>query len=286
MITVITNRTIITMLDYDFMRNAFAAAGVAAVVSGLVGYFLVLRGQTFAAHALGHIGFAGATGAVLFGVASVWGLIGLTVAAGIGMGLLGERISGRDVAIGVVLALALGFGLLFLHYYTAFAAQATALLFGNVLAVDATMIATLIGLGVVTLAALAAIMRPLIFASLQPELAEAKGVPLRFVSTAFLAIVALAVAESAQIVGILLVFSLMVGPPATAQQLVAGLWGGMALSAGLALTEAWLGITIAYYTDWPVSFCIAALSALGYFVSRGHWLWRRSDAAAGSEEAT
>ena len=148
------------------------------------------------------------------------------------------------------------------------------------------MIATLIGLGVVTLAGLAAIMRPLIFASLQPELAEAKGVPLRFVSTAFLAIVALAVAESAQIVGILLVFSLMVGPPATAQQLVAGLWGGMALSAGLALTEAWLGITIAYYTDWPVSFCIAALSALGYFVSRGHGLWRRSDAAAGSEEAT
>ncbi len=128
--------TIITMLEYDFMRNAFAAAGVAAIVSGLVGYFLVLRGQTFAGHALGHIGFAGATGAVLLGVASLWGLVGFTVAAGIGMGLMGERISGRDVAIGVVLALALGFGLLFLHYYTAFAAQATALLFGNVLAVD------------------------------------------------------------------------------------------------------------------------------------------------------
>ena len=97
-----------TMLDYDFMRNAFAAAGVAAVVSGLVGYFLVLRGQTFAGHALSHIGFAGATGAVLIGVASVWGLVGFTVAAGIGMGMLGERISGRDVAIGVVLSLALG----------------------------------------------------------------------------------------------------------------------------------------------------------------------------------
>ena len=92
-----------------------------------------------------HIGFAGATGAVLIGVASVWGLVGFTVAAGIGMGLLGERISGRDVAIGVVLSLALGFGLLFLHYYTAFATQATALLFGNVLAVDRSMIGTLIG---------------------------------------------------------------------------------------------------------------------------------------------
>jgi zinc/manganese transport system permease protein len=251
------------------MRNAFAAAGVAAVVSGLVGYFLVLRGQTFAGHALSHIGFAGGTGAVLIGVASVWGLVGFTIVAGIGMGLLGERISGRDVAIGVVLSLALGLGLLFLHYYTAFATQATALLFGNVLAVDRSMIVTLIILGLITVAALAAIMRPLMFASLQPELAEAKGVPLRFVSTSFLTIVALAVSQSAQIVGVLLVFALMVGPPATAQRLVTGLWAGLLLSAVIALAEAWLGITAAYYTDWPVSFCIATLSALGYFVSRG-----------------
>jgi zinc/manganese transport system permease protein len=258
-----------TMLDYDFMQNAFAAAGIAAVVSGLVGYFLVLRGQTFAGHALGHIGFAGATGAMLIGLAPIWGLIGLTVAAGLAMGLLGERISGRDVAIGVVLALALGFGLLFLHYYTAFATQATALLFGNVLAVDRSTILTMSAVAVVTIAALAAIMRPLVFASLQPELAEAKGVPLTFVSIAFLVIVALAVAESAQIVGILLVFALMVGPPAAAQRLVTGLWSGLGLSAALALAEAWLGIAVAYQTDWPVSFCIATLSALGYFLASG-----------------
>jgi len=261
--------TITAMLEYDFMQNAFAAAGIAAIVSGLVGYFLVLRGQTFAGHALGHIGFAGATGAVLIGVAPIWGLVGLTVAAGVVMGVFGERISGRDVAIGVVLALALGFGLLFLHYYTAFATQATALLFGNVLAVDRSTIGTLLGLAVVTLAGLVAIMRPLIFASLQPELAEAKGVPLNFVSVAFLVIVALAVSESVQIVGILLVFALMVGPPATAQRLVTGLWSGVALSAVLALAEAWLGIVIAYHTDWPVSFCIATLSALGYFLASG-----------------
>jgi zinc/manganese transport system permease protein len=271
--TAITTRT--AMLDYDFMQNAFSASGIAAVVSGLVGYFLVLRGQTFAGHALGHIGFAGATGAVLLGVAPIWGLVGLTVAAGVAMGALGERISGRDVAIGVVLALALGFGLLFLHYYTAFATQATALLFGNVLAVDRSTIATLLGLAVVTLAGLAVIMRPLIFASLQPELAEAKSVPLNFISIAFLVIVALAVSESAQIVGILLVFALMVGPPATAQRLVTGLWSGVALSAVLALAEAWLGLVIAYYTDWPVSFCIATLSALGYFLASGIALPRR-----------
>ena len=278
-ITAIT--TAPAMLEYDFMRNAFAAAGVAAIVSGVVGYFLVLRGQTFAGHALGHIGFAGATGAALIGLAPLWGLSGFTVAAGIGMGLMGERLSGRDVAIGVVLALALGFGLLFLHYYSAFAAQATALLFGDVLAVDHGMIATLAALGVVTLAALAAIMRPLIFSSLQPELAEAKGVPVRFLSVAFLAIVALAVSESAQIVGVLLVFALMVGPPATAQRLANGLWSGIALSATIALAEAWLGIVIAYYTDWPVSFCISLLSALGYFLTRLPMPIRRGMVAPG-----
>jgi zinc/manganese transport system permease protein len=260
--------TIITdMFQYQFMTNAFAAAGIAAVVSGIVGFFLVMRGQTFAGHALSHIGFAGATGAGLIGLAPLWGLVGFTLAAGVAMGLLSERISNRDVAIGIVLAMALGFGLLFLHYYTSFATQATALLFGNVLAVDHDMIATLAVLGVITLTGLGAIMRPLIFASLQPELAEAKGVPLRFVSTAFLAVVALAVSECAQIVGVLLVFTLMVGPPAAAQRLGGGLWSGLALSAGLALGEAWLGLTAAYYTDWPVSFCIAVLSAAGYFAA-------------------
>jgi zinc/manganese transport system permease protein len=257
----------IDMFAYEFMTNAFAAAGIVAVVSGLVGFFLVMRGQTFAGHALSHIGFAGATGAGLIGLAPLWGLVGFTLAAGVAMGLLSERLSNRDVAIGVILALALGFGLLFLHYHTAFATQATALLFGNVLAVDRTMIVTLAALGAVTLAALAAIMRPLIFASLQPELAEAKGVPLRVISTAFLAIVALAVSACAQIVGVLLVFTLMVGPPAAAQRVTTGLWSGLALSAALALGEAWLGIVIAYHTDWPVSFCIAALSALGYFAA-------------------
>ena len=261
-----TANTITTdMFAYEFMTNAFIAAGIVAVVSGLVGYFLVMRGQTFAGHALSHIGFAGATGAGLIGLAPLWGLLAFTLAAGIVMGTLSERISNRDVAIGVVLALALGFGLLFLHYHTSFATQATALLFGNVLAVDHTMIATLAVLGAITLAALATIMRSLIFASLQPELAEAKGVPMRFVSTVFLAIVALAVSECAQIVGVLLVFTLMVGPPAAAQRVTTGLWSGLFVSAALALAEAWFGLTMAFYTDWPVSFCIAALSALGYF---------------------
>jgi zinc/manganese transport system permease protein len=256
------------MLDYDFMRNAFAAAGIVAVVAGIVGYFLVLRGQTFAGHALAHVGFTGATGAVLIGVAPLWGLVAMTVAAGIGMGAIGERgLAQRDVAIGLVLALSLGFGLLFLHFYTAYASQATTLLFGNVLAVDRGTVWLLAALGGLSLILLGVISRPLLFASLQPELAEAKGVSLPVYSVLFLAIVALTTAECAQIVGVLLVFALMVGPAAAAQRLSAAIGTGVALSAALALAEAWAGVAAAYYTDWPTSFWITTLSAAVYLVT-------------------
>lgn len=252
------------MFSYDFMRTAFAASGIVAVLSGLVGYFLVLRNQTFAGHALSHVGFTGATGAILIGLSPFWGLVGFTLAAGLAMGALGEKISARDVAIGMTLSVALGFGLLFLHFYTAFATQATALLFGNVLAVDRSALPSLGGLALVSAAALGVIARPLLFASLQPELAEAKGVPIRFVGMAFLAIVAVAVAESAQIVGVLLVFTLMIGPAAAARNLTARFGVGWALAAILALAEAWGGLVLAWYTDWPVSFWITALSGTVY----------------------
>jgi zinc/manganese transport system permease protein len=252
------------MLEYDFMQNAFAAATIVAVVSGLVGYFLVLRGQAFAGHALAHVGFTGASGAVLLGIAPLWGMVALTMAAGIGMGATGERLGGRDVAIGIVLALSLGLGLLFLHFFTAYATQATALLFGNVLAVDVGTVWTLLWLGVVSVGILAVISRPLLFASLLPELAEAKGVSLRLYSVLFLAIVALAVAECVQIVGALLVFALMVGPAAAAQRLTTRIGNGLLFSACLALLEAWTGIALAFYTDWPASFWITALSAGAY----------------------
>src|SRR5438874_77383 len=250
-----------TLLEYEFMQNALAAATIVAIVSGLVGYFLVLRGQAFAGHALAHVGFTGASGAVLIGVAPLWGMVALTMTAGIGMGAMGERLAGRDVAIGIVLALSLGLGLLFLHFFTAYATQATALLFGNVLAVDVGTVWTLLWLGAVSTGALAVISRPLLFASLQPELAEAKGVSLRLYSVLFLAIVGLAVAECAQIVGVLLVFALMVGPAAAAQRLTTGIGSGLLLSAGLARLEAWTGIALAFYADWPTSFWITALSA-------------------------
>lgn len=255
------------MLDYEFMRNAFAAAAIVAILAGAVGYFLVLRGQSFAGHALSHIGFTGAAGAFLVGLSPLAGLLAMTLLGGVCMGLIGERLAQRDVAIGIVLAVSLGLGLLFLHFATGSAAAATALLFGNVLAVDVATVWVLLGLGVGTLAALAVLSRPLLFATLQPDLAEARGVSLRWVGVAFLAIVAIATAASTQIVGVLLVFTLMVGPAAAAQLLTAGVLSGVAVSATLALGQAWLGIVLAYATDWPTSFWISSLSAVVYLLA-------------------
>ena len=255
------------MLDYDFMQTAFAAGFVVALVAGAVGYFLVLRALTFAGHALSHVGFAGATGALLVGLAPFWGLLAFTLAASVAMGLLGERLRGRDVAVGVVLTVSLGLGVLFISLYTSHATQATTLLFGNVFGVGRDSLIDLAALAVVSLAALAVMSRPLIFATLDPELAEAKGLSLRLISVLFLLVVGVAVAEAVQVVGILLVFALMVGPAAAAQRLTHGLGAGVALAIALAVAETWAGIALAYVTDWPPTFWITALSAAVYLLS-------------------
>lgn len=268
------------MFTYDFMQNAFAAGGIVGVLCGLVGYFLVLRAQTFAGHALSHVGFAGATGGVLIGVSPLWGLIAMTLLAAIGMGILGERLHQRDVAIGMVLSVSLGLGLLFLNFFTASAAQATALLFGNILAIDAATVWLLLLIAIAAIAALAVIARPLLFASLQPELAEAKGVNLRLLSVLFMAIVAFAVAECAQIIGVLLVFALMVGPAATALRLTTRFWSGIVLAVALALGQAWLGLVLAFVTDWPTSFWITTLGGAAYLVAATHGSLRLLTSAA------
>jgi zinc/manganese transport system permease protein len=261
------------MFEFEFMRNAFGAAVLVAVVAGPVGYFLVLRSQAFAGHALAHVGFAGATGAVLVGLSPLSGFLFATVLGGVGMGLLGERLEGRDVAIGIVLAVALGFGLLFLHFFTSNAAQATTLLFGNVLGVDAATLAELAVLAAASLAALAFIVRPLLFASLQPELAEAKGVSLRTVSVAFMALVGVTTAACAQIVGVLLVFALMIAPAATAQRLTRRLGSGVLLAAALALAYSCGGLALSYYTDWPTSFWISVVAGAVFLIVT--WLMPR-----------
>lgn len=249
------------------MLNAFAAGAIVAVTAGVVGYVLVLRGEAFAGHALAHVGFTGAAGAGLLGVPPLWGTVAVTLLGGVGMGLLGERDGGRDTAIGIVLSAALGLGLLFLQFYTAGATGATALLFGNILGVDADTLWAMLGLGVLSLAGLGVIARPLLFASLQPELAQAQGVPMRLVSGLFLGIVAVTVALSVQVVGVLLVFALLVGPAATAQLWTGRLGPGVALAAALGLVQTWAALCLAWLTDWPASFWIASLGAAAYVAS-------------------
>jgi zinc/manganese transport system permease protein len=254
------------IFDYEFMRNAFAAATIVAIVSGAIGYFLVLRGETFAGHALSHVGFAGATGAALIGMAPFAGLTLFTILAGAGIGILGQR-ANRDVAIGLVLTLSLGLGLLFLHFYTAYAGMATNLLFGNVLGISLGTVWILLAMATATLAGLAIISRPLLFASLQPELAEARGLRTGGLTAAFMVIVALATAQAIQIVGVLLVFALMVAPAATALRLTRTFAAGIGLSVALAVVIAWLSLLLAYFTDWPTSFWITALGGLAYGLS-------------------
>ncbi len=258
---------IATMLEYDFMRTAFVAGGLVAIVAGSVGFFLVLRNLVFAGHALSHVGFAGATGSVLLGMPPLWGLLVFTLVSGIAMGMLGDRLRGRDVAVGIVLSLALGFGVLFLYLYSTHASQASAILFGNILGISPATVVDLLGLTVASLCALAAISRPLLFATLAPELAEARGISLRIISVLFLVIVAVAVAEAAQVVGVLLVFALMVAPAAASLRLTSRVGHGVGLAVLLALAVTWLGIALAYHTDWPTTFCIVLLSCSVYFLS-------------------
>ncbi len=253
---------------FDFMRHAFIAGTIAAILAGIVGYFVVIRHLAFAGHALGHIGFAGATGAVLFGVTPIIGQLFLTVLAAFGMGFLGERISKSDIAIGVMLAFSLGLGTLFLHFYTAYAGQATAILFGDLLGVSDQAIKLIIILTLLSLFALSFIARPLLFTSLEPELAEAKGISLQLIAICNLMIIAVAVTIASQVVGVLLVFTLLIGPAAIAQQWTSQFWPGLWVSIIVAILTVWLGIVCAWFSDWPISFWISAIIFVLYLLSR------------------
>lgn len=261
------------MFEYDFMRNAFEAGTLAAVITATVGYFVVIRSVAFAGHALSHISFAGAAGAGLIGLSPPIGQLLLTVLAAVGMGSLGERVGKSDIAIGIILAFSLGLGMLFLSLYHTYAGQAMAILFGDLLGVSNHLIKMMLLFCIPCLITLGFIARPLLFSSLEPELAEAKGMSLQWISILFLIIVAFAITEASQIVGVLLVFTLLVGPAAAALHWAKYFWTGMALTIVLAVVTVWIGIILAYITDWPASFWISALSLVVYLVSLGKTKW-------------
>ena len=264
------------MFANDQVTGALVAGAVVAAVSAVLGYFVVLRGLSFIGHAVTDIGFTGGAGAGLLGLNALWGLATFCVAAALGVGALGTRARERDVATGVILALALGIGAMFLFINTRFVSAPFTLLFGSIFEVDpdTTRVMVLVGLG--CLVVLAVLYRPLLFSSLAPEAAEARGVPVRLIAALFLVCMAVAVAEAAQVVGVLLSTALLIGPPATAAYLVVRPGLGLLLAATIGVLETWLGIDLAYVSynwppggkGWPVSFFITALALLFYLLAR------------------
>jgi zinc/manganese transport system permease protein len=267
------------LLQNEQVVNALLVGAIAAVVSTALGYFVVLRGLSFAGHAVTDIGLAGAAGAVLLGLSALWGLLAFCVLAATGVDLLGKRARERDVATGVILALALGLGAFFLYIGMRYVNEPYMLLFGSIFEADPALTPVLATIGAACLVVLAALYRPLLFCSVSPETAAARGVPVRLVGLLFIATMAVGVAEAAQVVGVLLSTALLIGPAASAAYLVARPGLGIAVAAALGVVETWVGIVLAYDSyywtwptsgkGWPVSFFITVLALGVYLLARG-----------------
>jgi zinc/manganese transport system permease protein len=256
------------MLSFAFMRNAFAAGTASAIVAGLIGYFVVMRGSSFAAHAISHIGFAGAAGAVLLGLNPVLGVAALSLAASAGMGVLGKRLRGRDVVIGLIMAASLGLGYLFISLYTGNAQNAYSILFGQIFGITTSAVLITVLTSVIVLALLAAVYRPLLFASLDEEVAQARGVPVGALAIGFMLLMALAVSEAVQVSGVLLIFALLVAPGAVAERITRRPAAALAVSGSLAVLITWVSLALSYYTPYPVSFYVTSLAFVSYVIAR------------------
>jgi zinc/manganese transport system permease protein len=260
------------LLEYHFMINALLAGSIVAVMAGLVGWLMVLRREAFAGHTLSMMAFPGASGAALIGVPAAWGYFLFCGAGALAIGRFsgGERRSWSEqsASIGSVQALALAAGFLFVSLYGGVLSDLESLLFGNLLGVSDGQVLVLLAVALGTLLVLGALARPLLFASVDPDVAGARGVPVRALSVGFLLLLGLAVAATSQITGVLLVFSLLVTPAATAQVLTARPLLSLFLSVALALAVVWLGLGIAYFSIYPAGFFIASISFAMYVLAR------------------
>ncbi|MDQ6837834.1 MAG: metal ABC transporter permease [Actinomycetota bacterium] len=258
------------VLAYHFMVNALRSATITAVVAGITGWFMVLRRQTFVGHTLSVVSFPGAAGALVAGVATGWGYFGLCVAAAMVISAIpysADRrgFSAESAVVGVIQAFALGCGFLFAHLYHGFLSSTLDnLLFGTLLGVTDDQVWALAAVAVTAVAALTVIGRPLLFSSVDPAVAAARGVPVRVVSAVFLVVLAMAVAEISQITGALLVFALLVMPAAAAQQLTIRPSRGLALSVVIGVVVAWLGVGVSYFSSYPTGFFLTSFGFIAY----------------------
>ncbi|MFE6687551.1 metal ABC transporter permease [Streptomyces sp. NPDC057743] len=258
------------MWSFPFMVNAFRAGAITAVVSAVVGWFVVLRRGTFAAHTVSTVAFPGAAGAVLLGVGAVYGYFALCVAAALVIAALRGSGDREDSALtGTVQAFLLATGFLFIALYKGLLEGPQTILFGTFLGITSTQVTVLAWAGMGVLAVLALIGRPLLFASIDPQVAAGRGVPVRALSVLFLVLLGVATAEASQITGTLLVFALMVIPAATAQTLTARPGLSLGLAVLLAFAATWLGLTAAYYSPYPLGFFVTSFAFAGYVLARG-----------------
>jgi len=259
------------MVAYPFMVNALEAGTIVAVMAALAGWFMTLRRQTFAGHTLSVNAFPGAAAAALAGLPAAVGYFSFC-----GLGALAlARIAGtsrshssESAAIGTLQAFALGLGFLFVSLYHGILNGLDSLLFGTFLGITQGQVVALLAVAAVTIALTLLAARPLLFASIDPEVARASGVPVGLLGFGFLLVLGLSVAETSQLTGALLVFALLVTPAATAHELTSQPWLGMALSVVLALLVTWVGLTLAYFSIYPVGFYITTLSFGTYVIVR------------------
>ncbi len=259
---------LLNLLGYEFVQNALAAGVVIAIVSGVVSPFVVARNMSFAVHALSELGFTGAAGFILVGLSPVLGLLAGSAVTAVFIGALGARVRGRDSVIGLVMAFGLGLGVLFITLYPKYANEAFALLFGSINGVSRGDVLFLAAIALAALVALGIVYRPLTFATVDPEVAEARGVPVRALGVLFLLILAAAVSEAIQIVGVLLILTLLITPGATAERLTPRPGQGTLYSVAVALFCTIGGIVLSLVTNAPVSVFVTSLSFASYLVAR------------------
>jgi zinc/manganese transport system permease protein len=275
------------LFEFHFMANAFRAGTIAAIVAGAIGWFVVLRRQSFVGHTLSVVAFPGAAGATLVGVSAAWGYFGFSIVAALLIAAIprtqGHSFSEETAVVGTVQAFALALGFLFVTLYHGVLDEVDSLLFGSFLGITDSQVTTLLVIGAAGLAVLAVIARPLLFASIDPDVAAARGVPVRLLSVAFLLVLGLAVAEASQIVGVLLVFALLVIPPAIAQTITMRPLLSISIGVSIGVGIAWLGLALAYFYDQPVGFYTTSLALAGYVVARaGAWSGERARRARAS----
>ncbi len=257
-----------------FMVNTWIVATIVAGVAGVAGFFVVLRGSAFVAHAVPNGSFAGAAGASLIGINTIIGLGVFSLAGALGIGILGRR--GRhDVATALTLVFMLGLGALFLSFSVEYAPEIYSLLFGEVLGISTNQLAPTVALAVACLAAVAILYRPLMLSSVNPEVGEARGISGLWIEVCFLLVVALATTMTVPVVGTALIFSLMIGPPAAARSFTNRPHVAIGLSVAIAIAAVWIAIAGSYQTNWPVGFFVGALSAASYAAGRIWAVWRR-----------